>query len=486
MKREAEKKKARDVSNSKSAKITLSADDLVKKPIGVRKKSTKSPGMDAVDSKYKGGLGSRYLVRKKAGEKILAQFPWKRESKAEDEYTFGPSPKTKKFLKQRRSASQKNMSSDSFGVHGKIMLEALQIPENRRSIYSVTHGFHPYPGRFHPDLPKTLLKQYPAGIKVFDPFMGGGTVLLEGLLRQHQVMGNDLSPIANMVGKERCHWISEKNAGRVWLAFEDVSERVKVRSYEKRSVQRRNINWLNKFHPPYLFVELLHWIDGIENLRCANERDTLRAVFSSLIVKFSNKISETSEFTKPPTFPKGAVGKWMERKTQELLKNQLELAKKISKTSPVKIWNDNILTLKGPEEKTIDCTITSPPFPGTYDYFELHELRMKWLDFPTEQMTSGEITNRNYTPKQWKQVFREFMLKLRRWTTEEGVCYLHLGDWLESGERVSGLEFTKKYSDSIGWKVAGGASVQREIFDANLRQSFGESGKWEHLILLRQ
>ena len=65
MKREAEKKKARDVSNSKSAKITLSADDLVKKPIGVRKKSTKSPGMDAVDSKYKGGLGSRFLVRKK-------------------------------------------------------------------------------------------------------------------------------------------------------------------------------------------------------------------------------------------------------------------------------------------------------------------------------------------------------------------------------------------------------------------------------------
>ena len=57
---------------------------------------------------------------------------------------------------------------------------------------------------------------------------------------------------------------------------------------------------------------------------------------------------------------------------------------------------------------------------------------------------------------------------------------------MESGERVSGLELTKKYSDSIGWKVAGGASVQREIFDANLRQSFGKSGKWEHLILLRQ
>ncbi|MDG2066100.1 MAG: hypothetical protein P8L36_14050, partial [SAR324 cluster bacterium] len=98
----------------------------------------------------------------------------------------------------------------------------------------------------------------------------------------------------------------------------------------------------------------------------------------------------------------------------------------------------------------------------------------------------GEITKRNYTPRQWKQAFREFMLKLRRWTAEEGVCYLQLGDWLESGERVSGLEFTQKYADSVGWKVAGSASVQRKIFDANLRQSFGKSGKWEHLILLCQ
>jgi hypothetical protein len=57
---------------------------------------------------------------------------------------------------------------------------------------------------------------------------------------------------------------------------------------------------------------------------------------------------------------------------------------------------------------------------------------------------------------------------------------------LESGERVSGLEFTQKYSDSVGWQVVGSASVQREIFDANLRQAFGESGKWEHLIMLRQ
>ena len=489
-----EKKNDGDDSKSNSENFFLYAADLSKKPIGVRRKLKAVPEEKTGDSKFKSrkvtSQQNLSAQKSKLKTKNSIPLPWKKQSNvgntSSEQYTFGPPPKATKKLKQRRSASQKNMRCESLGEQEKLMLEALRIPEKGRSQYSVTHGFHPYPGRFHPDLPKILLKQLPAGSKVFDPFMGGGTVLLEGLLWQHQVYGNDLNQIANMVSKERCRWISEKNAGRVWQAFEEVRERVKTRSFEKRSVQRRNINWLSKFHPPYLFVELLHWIDGIENLRSANERDTLRAVFSSLIVKFSNKISETSEFTKPPSFPKGAVGKWMERKTQELLNNQLELAKRIPKTIPAVLWNENILELEGPEENAIDCTITSPPFPGTYDYLELHELRMKWLDISSGPLSSGEITNRNYSPRQWKQVFREFMLKLRRWTAEEGVCYLLLGDWIENNKRVSGLKFTHKYSDSVGWKVAGSASVEREIFDSNLRLAFGESGKWEHLILLRQ
>ena len=489
-----EKKKDGDDDKSNSEKKFLYAADLSKKPICVRRKLKAVPEENAGDSKFKSRKVTSQQNLSAQKSKLKTQnsipLPWKRHSNvgntSSEQYTFGPPPKATKKLKQRRSASQRNMRCESLGEQGKLMLEALRISEKGRSQYAVTHGFHPYPGRFHPDLPKILLKQFPAGSTVFDPFMGGGTVLLEGLLWQHQVYGNDLNQIANMVSKERCRWISEKNAGRVWQAFEEVRERVKTRSFEKRSVQRRNINSLSKFHPPYLFVELLHWIDSIENLRSANERDTLRAVFSSLIVKFSNKISETSEFTKPPSFPKGAVGKWMERKTQELLNNQLELAKRIPKTIPAVLWNENILELVGPEENAIDCTITSPPFPGTYDYLELHELRMKWLDISSGPLSSGEITNRNYSPRQWKQVFREFMLKLRRWTAEEGVCYLLLGDWIENNKRVSGLKFTHRYSDSVGWKVAGSASVEREIFDFNLRLAFGESGKWEHLILLRQ
>ena len=489
---DTEKKSIKDKARSSAGTIPITAADLDKKPIRVRKKSKAAPEEIPGDSKYKRQKVSKpesnYKQNSKLKTQNSAQLPWKRKDwqQTESENTFGAPPKNEKKIKQRRSASQMFLNSESFGEQEGLMLEALGASVKGRSEYDVTQGFHPYPGRFHPDLPKILLKQFPEGSTVFDPFMGGGTVLLEGLLWKHKVLGNDLNPIAKMVTRERCRWISEKNASRVWSALEDVRERVNIRSLAKKSVHRRNLSWLSHFHPPYLFVELLHWIDGIENLYSANERETLGAVFSSLIVKFSKKIFETSENTKQPSFPKGAVGKWMERKTQELLKNQLKLATKIPNTAPAIIWNENILELEGPEENSVNCTITSPPFPGTYDYLKLHELRMKWLDLSSNTMSSSEITNRNYSPGQWKQVFREFMLKLRRWTAEDGLCYLVLGDWVERNKRVSGLEFTQKYADSIGWKVTGGASVQREIYDSELRKSFGKNGKWEHLILLRK
>ena len=54
----------------------------------------------------------------------------------------------------------------------------------------------------------------------------------------------------------------------------------------------------------------------------------------------------------------------MERKTQELLENQLELAKIIPNNRPAKIWNENILKLEGPKENSVHCTITSHHFLG--------------------------------------------------------------------------------------------------------------------------
>ena len=167
---ESNKNNSRNKTGSIEGKIVSTAVGLDKKLIRVRKKSRALQNDNPQVSKWQGDkeLNTKNDVTQNSKRKTQDSIalPWKRKrnvcSVTEDEYTFGPPPKSTKKLKQRRSATQKNMRSRFFGEQGKLMLEALRIPEKGRSTNQVTHGFYPYLGRFHSDPPKILLKQFPA------------------------------------------------------------------------------------------------------------------------------------------------------------------------------------------------------------------------------------------------------------------------------------------------------------------------------------
>lgn len=389
---------------------------------------------------------------------------------------------------KRRAASQQSIKERLRGKDADWLMTALKTPKPEKAIRDWTHGFHTYPGRFHPNLPRTLLRAVSSRSHpvVMDPFMGGGTVLLEGMLRGHRVIGNDLNPVAQLVTQERCRWLSESNAERVWGALESVRERVETRSRDEGPIRRPYIDWLKLQHPPHLFVEMLHWIDAIDQLPPTPERDTLRAVFSSLVVKFSTFKADTSLERVTPKYPRGAVARWMTGKTQELLDQQMRMEFKLAKVPQPTLLNEDARTLPSVEAGSVHCIITRPPYPGTYDYFEHHLLRMKWLRLPISEMKQGELgARRNFTPKQWKQAFREFMLMLRRSMVQYGHCYLVLGDWLDQDERINGIEFVRQYAPSIGWEVGSAASLKYPLYDEELIKLYGDAGRWEHLIQLQ-
>lgn len=62
----------------------------------------------------------------------------------------------------------------------------------------VTHGIHPYKGKFYPQLAKALFNsaKIEPGSTVIDPFCGSGTVLLEAALSGCNAVGFDVNPVA--------------------------------------------------------------------------------------------------------------------------------------------------------------------------------------------------------------------------------------------------------------------------------------------------
>jgi len=82
-----------------------------------------------------------------------------------------------------------------------------------------THHFYHYPARFHPDIAREVISAFsPKGSWVLDPFMGGGTSIVEGLALGRKMIGVDINALARFVGNVRTRPLSktDESAIREW------------------------------------------------------------------------------------------------------------------------------------------------------------------------------------------------------------------------------------------------------------------------------
>jgi len=69
-------------------------------------------------------------------------------------------------------------------------------------IRGLTHGFYRYPARFSPQFPAAAIRCFTKpGDLVLDPYMGGGTTVVEAMAAGRRVIGNDLNELAVFVAR---------------------------------------------------------------------------------------------------------------------------------------------------------------------------------------------------------------------------------------------------------------------------------------------
>src|SRR3989441_11120626 len=76
-----------------------------------------------------------------------------------------------------------------------------------------THAFYHYPARFSAAIARAVIENFSAqGDWVLDPFMGGGTSVVEGLALGRKVLGVDLNTLAWFVSRVRTTPLSQRDA----------------------------------------------------------------------------------------------------------------------------------------------------------------------------------------------------------------------------------------------------------------------------------
>jgi len=87
---------------------------------------------------------------------------------------------------------------------------------DRQPVTGWTHSFYRYPARFSPRFAATAVAQFSApGDVVLDPYMGGGTTVVEGVVAGRQVVGNDLNSLATFVAKVKTTSLSDADVSAI-------------------------------------------------------------------------------------------------------------------------------------------------------------------------------------------------------------------------------------------------------------------------------
>lgn len=171
---------------------------------------------------------------------------------------------------------------------------SVQQHSARKDPKYVTHGLHPYKGKFYPQLAKGLLNlcSLSEGSSVFDPFCGSGTTLLESYLNGYRAYGCDMNPLAAKIARAKVG-ILGVNPDVVRGALGTLV----------RQIEDAPLNFpeeTNQFNPNCL-KEITNWFPGpvirklnwlLRCIRSVSEgvtRDFLEVILSSLVREISQQ-----------------------------------------------------------------------------------------------------------------------------------------------------------------------------------------------------
>lgn len=288
----------------------------------------------------------------------------------------------------------------------------------------VTHGIHPYKGKFYPQLVRPLLNilSIPVGSTVFDPFCGSGTVALEAILNGYYAFGCDINPIATEIAKAKTSILSvptyefEKH---VSLFIRDLDSYVE-RDY-RSSFSEEAISEIESWFPEKVINKMGFILDRISNIPDERIKCFLRVILSSIIREISQQ--EPSDLRirrrKEPIEDAPVIELYLQN--LRLQYGRIIAFHEVRNAAPERIqladiWLGNSkytekLQERLPEEG-VDIVITSPPYATALPYIDTNRLNLLVLNGLNASMrvpVEAEMTGTREIRKTTRQKYEELI-----------------------------------------------------------------------------
>lgn len=357
------------------------------------------------------------------------------------------------------------------------------------------HGFHSYPARMHPETARRLVESLSKpGARVLDPFCGSGTVLVEARLAGRAVIGIDANPLAVRLARLKVHGSTEGERSRLVAAAREVAALADERRQTRAGASHRYGREDTALFDAHVLLEMDGLRVGLDAIQNEALRMDLELCFSSILTKVSRRASDTAGHDMPRRIAAGYPARLFVRKAEELARRLAEIAPALAAAPPAIVEEGDARVLRGVAPGSIDLVLTSPPYPGVYDYLAHHEARLRWLRLPHARFDEAEIGARRHLDPlgagggqaRWQEELRAVLFAMARVLRPGAFAALLLADSVIAGTPVYALDVARVAAPKTGLELRAAASQNRPHFHAPTARAFAERPRREHAILLER
>jgi SAM-dependent methyltransferase len=373
---------------------------------------------------------------------------------------------------------------------------ALDVPTSEQAEEQArahVHGFHSYPARMHPASARRLVEAFSMqGERVLDPFCGSGTVIVEARLAGREAIGVDANPLAVRLSRLKARGTTDGERDRLIAAAKEAALLADARRQAKSGPSHRYPPEDVALFDPHVLLELDGLRLGIDATADPGARADLELVLSSILIKVSRRASDTAGHDQKRRIAAGYPARLFVRKTEELTRRLAEIEAPLTAAPSPMVLEGDARVLNGVKEGSVALVVTSPPYPGVYDYLEHHEARLRWLRLRADRFSEAEIGARRRLDTlgaeegraRWRLELIEVLRALHRALRPGAHAVLLLADSVVAGAPVYAADLMKVVAPRAGFSLRALASQDRPHFHGPTARAFTKRPRREHAILL--
>jgi hypothetical protein len=245
----------------------------------------------------------------------------------------------------------------------------------------------------------------------------------------------------------------------------------------------------------HVLLELDSLSSEISKIEARGTRRALALCVSAILTKVSRRAGDSSYYRGQKRIAGGFTSELFARKVEELSGRADEYAALLPKPAhSARVFESDARKLDEIRDASIDLAVTSPPYPGVFDYLDHHADRMRWLGLSPRGLKRSEIGARRVLEplgyeagvEHWRRELAATLRELSKKLKPGGAVAMVLADSVIAGSATYADDIVSQVASRSGFELELVLSQRRPHFHRPTAQAFRGRPRHEHLFLLRR